>query len=94
MSQQRQQKDMTGVLFKNDRKTADNQPDYRGDIVVRGERLQLSAWIKTASNGKKFMSLAVSEPFSNAGQRQESAPPPKPAPAKQASFNDDDAGPF
>lgn len=51
--------DNRGVLFKNDRKTSDNHPDYRGTINVGGVEHWLSAWVKTGNNGK-FMSLSVS----------------------------------
>ena len=56
-----------GSLHKNDRKTRDNHPDYRGDALPVcahcGQKSDywLSAWIKTARNdGKKWMSLAFS----------------------------------
>jgi len=53
-----QQRDNSGVLFKNDRKEAENHPDYRGEINVGGKTFWLSAWIKTGAKGK-FMSLAI-----------------------------------
>lgn len=53
-----QQRDNSGVLFKNDRKEAPNHPDYRGEINVGGKIFYLSAWIKNGNKGK-FMSLAV-----------------------------------
>jgi hypothetical protein len=48
-----------GVLFKNDKKTAENHPDYKGNVNVDGEEFWLSAWIKEGAKGK-FMSLSVS----------------------------------
>lgn len=48
-----------GGLWKNDRKEKESQPDYTGNINVAGREFRLSAWIKTAKDGKKFMSLSV-----------------------------------
>ena len=54
-------KENSGTLFKNDRKTSDKHPDYKGAINVNGAVLEIAGWIKT--NGEKsFMSLKVSEP--------------------------------
>lgn len=47
-----------GVLFKNDRKTTENHPDYTGKLDVGGQEFWLSAWIKEGQRGK-FMSLSV-----------------------------------
>lgn len=48
-----------GVLFKNDKKSHENQPDYTGNLNVQGVEFYLSAWLKTAESGRKYMSLAV-----------------------------------
>jgi uncharacterized protein (DUF736 family) len=68
-----EQKPNTGTIFKNDKKTADNQPDYRGKINVEGKELEISLWVKTAQSGVKYMSAAIKEPWV--------APAPAPAPA-------------
>lgn len=54
-----QQKDMEGVLFKNDEATPENkQPIYSGSITIKGVKYNLGAWINTGKkSGKKFMSL-------------------------------------
>lgn len=65
-----------GVLFPNDRKTNDRQPDYTGtldfdrDVVmdlynqlqsgVEQPKASLSGWRKTSKNGKPFLSLKAS----------------------------------
>lgn len=55
-----EKRDMSGVLFKNNRKEEDRHPDYTGDVTVEGKTWRLAAWIKEGKAGK-FMSLRVSE---------------------------------
>jgi hypothetical protein len=65
-----------GVLFKNDRKAHENQPDYKGQVNVDGVEFWLSAWIKTGQKGK-FMSLSVTpkeEQQAPSPQRQQAEP--------------------
>jgi hypothetical protein len=51
----------SGTLFKNDRKTAEKQPDWKGQININGELYDIAAWVKEGKKGK-FFSLSVSEP--------------------------------
>jgi hypothetical protein len=53
-----QQKDLTGSLFKNTRKTADTHADYNGTATVDGREFYLDAWIKEGAKGK-YMSLRL-----------------------------------
>jgi len=56
-------KDGSGALFKNERKQEGTmQPDYTGNALVNGETVEIAAWIKTTSGGKKFMSLSFKPP--------------------------------
>jgi len=48
---------LTGALFKNDKKETEKHPDYRGQCEVEGTQYWLSAWLNTSSKGAKYMSL-------------------------------------
>lgn len=71
----------SGVLFKNDRKESDRQPDYKGNAEVNGVQYWISAWVKESQNGNKFMSLAFSV--------KEAEKASRPAPAQSADEGDD-----
>ena len=43
------------ALFKNDRKEKDTHPDYTGWNKETGD--SVSGWVKTATNGSKYISL-------------------------------------
>lgn len=55
-----EQKDGHGALFKNEYKTKDSHPDYRGPCMINGVEMEIAAWVKPAKDGKKpFMSLNI-----------------------------------
>jgi uncharacterized protein (DUF736 family) len=55
-----EQKPNTGSLFKNDRKETDSHPDYKGSALIDGlGECWLDAWINTAKDGSKYMSLKL-----------------------------------
>jgi hypothetical protein len=51
-------KEGSGSLFKNDRKTTENHPDYTGSIMVNNREHYLSAWVKEGTKGK-FFSVSI-----------------------------------
>ena len=54
-----EQKEGQGSLFKNEKKTAPNQPDYRGELKWQNQLLKVAGWVKDSKNGKKFLSLKI-----------------------------------
>ena len=55
--------DGNGFLFKNDRKTNEKAPDYKGSVKVNGVCFDLAGWINTSTRGtgKKFIGLKISD---------------------------------
>lgn len=56
----REEKDMSGVLFINDRKESDKHPDWSGKGLVNGRPVWISGWKKEGAKGK-FISLAFKD---------------------------------
>lgn len=58
-----EQKDNTIVIFKNDKKTAENQPDYKIKMMVDGKMKEASVWVREAASGIKYMSGPIQDPY-------------------------------
>ena len=85
-----------GVLFKNDRKEKDTQPNMKGSINVEGVEYWVSAWTKEGQNGK-FISLSLTpkEQTQTAAQAaQKEAPPQRQQQAAPVVLDDDSDIPF
>jgi len=52
-------KEGSASLFKNNRKTSDNHPDYTGSIMLQGKEHYLNAWIKESAKVGKYFSISV-----------------------------------
>ena len=62
---------VNGALFKNDKKTADKQPDMQGslnlDNKTDGPKLRLAAWKKVGEKAGDYLSIAIQEYQAQAG---------------------------
>ena len=43
-------------LFRNEKRTNDNQPTIRGTLHWNGEKIEISLWPKTTTDGRSFLS--------------------------------------
>ena len=57
------EKNNTGAIFKNDNKTTDKHPEYKGKVLVNNKEMEIALWLKTSAKGVKFFSVSLSEPF-------------------------------
>lgn len=53
-----EQKENSGSLFKNDRKSSDSQPNAKGTALIGGVEYWVSAWTKKDKNGNNWQSLS------------------------------------
>ena len=62
----------SGSLFKNDKGDNDKRPDMKGDGMVNGVLMSISAWKKAGRDGSTFLSLKI-EPKQVGGGNQQPA---------------------
>jgi uncharacterized protein (DUF736 family) len=56
-------KNNTGAIFKNDKKTAETHPDYKGKVNVNGKDMEVALWLKESKAGTKYFSATFQEPY-------------------------------
>jgi hypothetical protein len=76
-----EQNDMSGSLFKNDRREKDSQPNARGSCKIDGVEYWVSAWTKKDKNGNPWQSLAFTPKAQNEARSE--------APVSDVPFSDD-----
>jgi hypothetical protein len=81
-----QQRDNSGAISKNDKKTEPKHKDYQGSALIDGQEYWISGWIKDGRNGK-FLSLA----FEPKEQRQNSS---RSNSRREEPADDDEGMPF
>ena len=69
-----EQKELSGSLFKNVRKTTDSHPNLQGSALINGVEYWVSGWTKDGAKGK-WISLAFkTKEERTGGQTQDPKP--------------------
>jgi hypothetical protein len=53
-----EQRDNSGSLWVNDRKSEENHPDRTGTVMVDGRLYFCNGWLKKTKDGKPYLSLS------------------------------------
>jgi hypothetical protein len=53
-----EQRENSGAIFVNDRKTEDTHPDRAGTALIGGVEYWVSGWLKKSRDGQPYLSLA------------------------------------
>jgi len=60
---EKQDRENTIVLFVNEYKKTENQPDIKGKMNVDGVEKECALWKKTSQDGKEYLSGVINEPY-------------------------------
>lgn len=77
-------KELTGVLFKNENRSSEKHPLYKGSCVVDGVEYWIASWINEHAEKGKYMSLK----FEAKQKPQEQTPREKQRQAVKAGDDD------
>lgn len=84
---EREQRDNSGILFKNNRKESDKHPDYNGSAMIDGVEFWMNAWLKKGNKGT-FMTFSFSPKNASGNKKSKTT-------TSRSSNNDiDDDAPF
>ena len=50
-----------GALFINQKKTKENQPDYKGQVEIQGRKFWISSWSNTSVGGRPYQRLVLED---------------------------------
>jgi len=62
----------SGLAFSNDRATSDKAPQFKGEILIDGKRVEVAVWERTTKAGKKMLCFSVEDVVAKELQRHES----------------------
>lgn len=59
-----EQRPGSGTIFRNEHKTTDKHPEYRGSVLTpEGEKYDISLWVKKSQTGRSYFSVSLQEPY-------------------------------
>lgn len=67
-------KDMSGSLFKNDKREKDSHPNAKGTAKINGVEYWVSSWTKKDKNGNPWQSLSFQKKIDSKGKRDGGVP--------------------
>jgi uncharacterized protein (DUF736 family) len=70
-----EQKNNSGTIFRNNYKSKDTHPDWRGKVTIDGKEWEISLWSKNGEKAGEYFSAAFGEPYVKS--EIQSAPEPK-----------------
>lgn len=56
------------VLFKNNYKTKDVHPHFKGKCLVEGIEKDASCWVNTSKKGDKYLKIKLDKPYVKEGE--------------------------
>ena len=71
------EKQNKGAIFKNENKSNEKHPDYRGKINWGGTEIEVSMWVNKSKEGKSYFSVRLQEPYKkmeNTSDKMRNAP--------------------
>ena len=92
---EKQARDNSGVLFKNDKKETEKHPDYKGSLTTPdGVECWVSAWIKRPEGKATYMSLSIQAKDIQPATVVEQSTPATSQPQKAVPIGKQDGLPF
>jgi hypothetical protein len=52
-------KDLTGTLFKNEKRQKDSDPQYNGTVFIGGEPYWINLWRNTKEDGRHWLAVKL-----------------------------------
>ena len=87
-------KDLSGSMFRSDRKTTDKHPDMTGSCKIDGVEYWVACWTKYTDDGKERWSLSFKKKEEKADRPYTEQKPQQPTGAVSRKVEIDDDIPF